>query len=69
MFLNATARGLQQRVPEARVSRVRNASLGRICKCVTIVKESHTKTQRHWTLDEVAAGEAWRHMRKWAVKE
>jgi|TARA_B110000908_G_C10257063_1_gene456331 hypothetical protein len=25
--------------------------------------------QCHWTLDELATGEAWRHMRKWAVKE
>ena len=29
----------------------------------------HKLAQCHWTLDEVAAGEAWRHMRKWAVKE
>ena len=25
--------------------------------------------QCHWTLDELATGEAWRHMRKWAVKD
>ena len=25
--------------------------------------------QCHWTLDELATGEAWRHMRRWAVKD
>jgi len=29
----------------------------------------HKLAQCHWTLDELATGEAWRHMRKWAVKE
>jgi len=25
--------------------------------------------QCHWTLDELKTGEAWRHLRKWAIKE
>ena len=29
----------------------------------------HKLAQCHWTLDELATGEAWRHLRRWAVKE
>ena len=28
----------------------------------------HKMAQMHWTLDELKTGEAWRHLRKWAVK-